>query len=117
MSDRRKEWVCTIQDAAKDFRLAAREYGAGPVFIEQWNRWLRALCLILLRCLTVPRSRESPSQAERRNSNGNKEDITVRKIHVQNSGCHCGSRNHESHCRGPESADPRTATLPMQSKC
>jgi AraC family transcriptional regulator, positive regulator of tynA and feaB len=23
MSDRRKEWVCTIEDAAKDFRLAA----------------------------------------------------------------------------------------------
>ena len=24
-SDRRTEWVCTIEDAAKDFRLAARE--------------------------------------------------------------------------------------------
>jgi hypothetical protein len=26
MWDRRKEWVCTTEDAAKDVRLAAREH-------------------------------------------------------------------------------------------
>jgi len=30
------------------------------------------------------------------NINGTKEDIV--HIHLQNNGCHCVSRNHESHC-------------------
>ena len=36
-SDKRKEWVCTIEDAAKDFRLAARELNevAGLVFARK----------------------------------------------------------------------------------
>ena len=47
--------------------------------------------------------RDSTSPSEKDNINGTKEDITLPKIHVQsilaqNSGSHCVSRNHESHC-------------------
>ena len=53
------------------------------------------------------------------NINGTKEHITVPKIHVQNihmqnNGYRCGSHNYRLHCNGPESANARTAILPMQ---
>ena len=63
-----------------------------------------------------------PCAVGKDNINGTKEHITVpnihlQNIHLQNNGYRCGSRDHESHCNGPESSGAHTPLFGMQSKC